>query len=201
MFFQSLKFKIIILISGIMLTTAFGILLYTHTDVQRSFGKYEEEASQNILNLVELNIQAGYSQLLSDKIEILKNLDSDMKNLTKICSDVLKEYYKMHTDNFIDKQQAQKNALRWINSINLGKGEIFVFGNDGIILGHSNLNMVGFDLKTVYDMKGRKLAQSLSHNNISENGDSAVFSLSKPTDPEKKKNWAISFHFRNLNGL
>jgi hypothetical protein len=89
MFFQSLKFKIIILITGIMLTTAFGILLYTHNDVQTSFRKYEEEASQNILNLVELNIQAGYSQLLSDKIEILKNLDSDMKNLTKICSDVL----------------------------------------------------------------------------------------------------------------
>jgi len=187
MFFSSLKFKIIFLLSLIMLSTASAILLFTHKYVETAILKSEEDSSQNVLNLVELNIQAGYSQLLSDKIEILKNLDNDMKNLTRICSDVLKEYIDMHNNKLISKKIAENKATAWINTIKLDKGEVFVFSSDGIIKAHSNNQMVGYNFNHVYDMKGRKLSHSLQYENISENGDSAVFSWSIPNVSINKK--------------
>jgi signal transduction histidine kinase len=93
----------------------------------------------------------------------------------------------MHNNNFISEDQAQTHALSWIKSINLGKGEVFVFGANGIILAHSDYNMIGFDFNQIDDMKGRKLSLALNHKTISDHGDSAVFSFSKATDSEKKK--------------
>jgi signal transduction histidine kinase len=188
MFFLSLKFKIIFLLSLVMSFTGGATLLFTHKDVKSAFEKFEEDSSQNVLNLVELNIQAGYGQLLSDKIEILKSLENDMKNLTKICSDVLKEYFALYEKKLISKKEKENKAIQWINTINLDKGEIFVFGSDGVIKAHSNNQLLGMDLNKIYDMKGRKLTHSLHPNNISAKGDSAVFSwASNHPELNKKK--------------
>jgi signal transduction histidine kinase len=170
-----------------MLFTGGATLIFTHQDVKTAFEKFEEDSSQNVLNLVELNIQAGYGQLLSDKIEILKSLENDMKNLTKICSDVLKEYFILYDKKLISKKEKEKKAIHWINTINLDKGEIFVFGSDGIIKAHSNNQLLGIDLKDIYDMKGRKLTHSLHPNNIAQKGDSAVFSWASPNLELNKK--------------
>ena len=68
--FSSLKIKTFFFLTLLMATTACVIIIFTHRDVGNAMLKAERSSAINILELVELNIKAGYEKLLSDKLDI-----------------------------------------------------------------------------------------------------------------------------------
>ena len=67
--FVSLRAKIIFFITLIVAITGIVIVFYTRRDVERAMLRAEESSARNVLELVELNIKAGYNTLLFDKFE------------------------------------------------------------------------------------------------------------------------------------
>jgi signal transduction histidine kinase len=180
MMFTSLKSKIIFLISLVMLITGGLILLGSHSVVGRAMLRAEQASAQNVLKLVDLNIKAGYNRLIFDKIEILDRLESELQHIASVCASALEQYMNLVGGEDLAKHQIKEHAFGWLSSVNFGKGELFVFDQDGIIRAHSDPLAVDTPLGELRDMKGRFLAKDMRHDALSSKGDSAVFSWKVP---------------------
>jgi signal transduction histidine kinase len=175
-YFNSLRIKIIILISIIMMITAAAIMYYSRQDVGNAILKVQVESADNVLRLVELNISAGYSRLLSDKIEILARLSNELKNLAIVCSSAIADYNVPIRRGLLKEEDAQQIALDWVRSVKLGREELMVFNETGVILSHSKKDYENLSIKGVVDLKGRSLMSIASYDVLEDKGKSAVFS-------------------------
>ena len=173
--FNSLRMKIIFLISVMMIVTAVGIMYYSHQDVGSAILKVQVESADNVLRLVELNISAGYSRLLSDKIEILTRLANELRNLSIICSSTINDYNRISNKGLIKEEDAKQMALNWIRSIRLEREELIIFNEDGIIISHSNPSYENLSIKDVLELKGRNLLNIARYDALDDKGQSAVF--------------------------
>ena len=72
-----------------MTITGLAIVFYTSRDVENTILKAEKSLAQNVLQLVDLNIQAGYNKLLYDKFDMIGVLKKRLKNIANICISVL----------------------------------------------------------------------------------------------------------------
>jgi two-component system, sensor histidine kinase len=185
--FKSFKSKIISLMVFMMSVTAAAILFYTHRDVGQALLSSEQSASQNVLKLVELNIQAGYNRLIYDKTEILSRLDNELRHLATVAGSVVQQYVDLHHTRFLSEPAAKELAYGWLNSINLDKGELCLFDRDGRILAHSDASAIGTSLADIRDMKGRMIAKEMRDDIIGVDGLSAVFPWRKPGEEIAKK--------------
>ncbi len=174
--FTSIKGKMIFFITLILTVTAVMMMYSTHRHVGQAMLNAEVAAAENVLRLVELNIMGGYNKLISDKIEILKRLEKELKDISKICSSVTEEYINLDKRNQLSETQAQNLALKWIKSKTFDKGELFVFNREGMVLGHSNQEHEGLSLSHLRDMKGRLIAKVMREDVLDEAGQVAVFS-------------------------
>jgi hypothetical protein len=90
----------------------------------------------------------------------------------------------------VTKAEAQQRALRWLKTASVTKGELFVFGRDAKILRHSNPRMEGASIADLRDLKGRLIARAMRDDQLSPDGDSAVFSLGTPEEKIAGKHMA-----------
>jgi len=182
---KSLRMKIISLISLIMIVTAIGIMYYSHQDVGNAILKVQVESADNVLRLVELNISAGYSRLLSDKIEILTRLANELKNLSIIGSSTINDYNRIVTKGLLKEEDAKQIALNWVRATKLAREELMIFNEDGIIIAHSNSNYENFSIKDVLELKGRNLLNIARYDALDDKGLSAVFYLNTKKNNDK----------------
>jgi len=174
--FSSINSKMIFCITLILSVTAVTTMYFTQRYVGKAMLRAEVAAAENVLHLVELNIMGGYNKLISDKIEILRRLEKELKDLSTICSSVVMEYISLSRLGKLSDAQAQSLALKWITSKTFDKGELFVFDHDGWILSHSNPELNGMSLATLRDLKGRLIVQMVRDEAPGNKGQLAVFS-------------------------
>ena len=169
---RSFKSKIILLLALVFSTTAAAVMYFTHRDVKLAMVEHEEGAAQNVLELVELNIRAGYNQLISDKIEILARMGEQLKQSTQISANVFSTYRQLAEDGVLSEDAAQKKALEWLHNFPFDEGSLFVMLNDGTVIpsAQERLSMVG-----IRDLKGRPIVDAMRSDSLSPEGDRAVF--------------------------
>ena len=173
--FISLRSKIIILVTTIMVLTAVPIMYFTQKYVGQAMLDAEVSSAKNVLHLVELNIRGGYDRLISDKIEILSGLEAQVRKLSAVCESAIQQYISLIKINRISKSDAQNAALRWLESIQFHKGELFIFDENGVIIAHPNKQIVGTSLQNIRDLKGRLIVEKMRYDSLEKKGDSAVF--------------------------
>ncbi|MDH3689564.1 MAG: cache domain-containing protein, partial [Gammaproteobacteria bacterium] len=179
----SLKTKIILLIAIIMAITAGGIMFSTHRYVGRAMLQAEEASARNVLELVELNISAGYKRLVADKIEILERLRSDLKDVSAIAASVAGAYIALGDQGRLSVENAQNTALASIRSVQLDKGELLVFDRAGTVIAHPNPLLEGTSIAGARDLKGRSLAEIVDDDGLTADRHYAVFSWKANQDP------------------
>ena len=169
--FTSLRSKTVALIIVVLMVTASAIMYFTHRDVGRAMRIVEEASAQNVLELVELNIRAGYNRLVSDKIEILRSLQTDLEHISTVAASVFSDYYEMANTGAISREEGRSRILRWVKSVDLERGELFVFGHDGTLIAHPDPVVEGTSLVGLKDLKGRALAQVMREDALDRGGD------------------------------
>ncbi|MFO1349591.1 MAG: cache domain-containing protein [Gammaproteobacteria bacterium] len=189
----SLKQKIVLLITAIMAVTAAGIMLSTHRGVGSAMLQAEETSAKNVLELMELTIRAGYNRLISDKIEILSRLKTELQHITTICASTLQQFIDLNLAGVLSKEQAQARALVWLQSVAVEKGAMLVVGKDAVIVGHTDPRFIGTSIAELRDLKGRKLVQVIQDEFLQGKGYFAVFSWNKDmaSGTEKKMGYFI----------
>ena len=186
--FTSLNLKIISLIVLIMSVTAGAVLWITDKEVGDAMLQAEKTSAENVLKLVELNIRGGYDRLLTDKIEILARLKTDLKQSTRVAATVLNEYEQLRASGSLPEMRARRLALDWLREVDAGKGELFVFDQDGVVLGHRDVRIEGTSLADLQDLKGRDLVDLMRSDALDPDGSGAVFVWNRPGQEDEVKN-------------
>ena len=173
--FSSLKTKIIFFLTIIMIITGAGIMYFTHTYVGSAMLEAEKSSAKNVLGLVELNIQGGYNKLLADKMDMVVRATRQLKSMSSVSASVIKENVELARLKLLSKKEAQKKSIVWLKSVRFGKGDLFIFNNDGQIIAHQNSSLEGSSIGLIEDRKGRRIAEAMGSDRIKKNGDFAVF--------------------------
>ena len=173
--FSSLKTKMIFFITLIMTITGLVIVFYTSRDVEQTILKAEKSLAKNVLQLVDLNIQAGYNKLLYDKFDMIMVLKERLKNIANICISVFELNEQLRSEGVLKKHEAQNRFFQWIKSIRFQKGDVFVFDDKYRVLAHRNPEIEGVSIVNLKDIKGRQIVKLLKKKKMNFEGESAVF--------------------------
>ncbi|MGB5617096.1 MAG: cache domain-containing protein [Desulfobacterales bacterium] len=189
-FFKSLRSKFIILITLVMAITAGGVIYFTFKDVGGAMIEAEQSSAENILQMVDLNIRAGYNRLMYDKIEIISRLEKELMHICSISTAVIQQYIELAEEKKLTKPLAKQAALDWLEVVKFEKGELLVFNKNGRIITHTDPDYRGLSIAKLRDMKNRLIVSVMNADNLQPQGDSAVFQWSTPnwkSAPQKEK--------------
>jgi signal transduction histidine kinase/DNA-binding response OmpR family regulator len=180
MIFTSLKFKVVALILLVLVITSAAILYFTQRDVGNAMLRAEQSSAENVLQLAELNIRSSYDQLISDKIELLTQLKTEMVQTAKVSNSVLREFMQLSRDGSLREEETQQRAKRWLSKIDYPSGDIFLFDHKGTILASNQAELDGAAINGIRDVKGRLIYQAMQNDELGPRGDTAIFSWHKP---------------------
>ena len=79
--------------------------------------KAERSSAINILELVELNIKAGYEKLLSDKLDMITGMKWRLNDVAQFCLATLNEYADLSEKMAISEKEAKSIFLNWLKKI------------------------------------------------------------------------------------
>jgi signal transduction histidine kinase len=178
-----------------MIITGLVIVFYTSRDVEKTILQAEKSLAQNVLKLVDLNIQAGYNKLLYDKFDMIMVLKERLKGIADLCISVFEMNERLHYNGVFSDKDAKNNSLRWVKSIKIHKGDVFVFNDDYKIVAHPNPKMEGVSIESLKDIKGRQIAKIIDKKKIEYDGESAVFNWSNVDDSIKEKKLGFFIKF------
>ena len=195
--FSSIKTKMIFYITLIMSITGLVIVFYTSRDVEKTILRAEKSLAQNVLQLVDLNIQAGYNKLLYDKFDMIMGLKERLKSIADLCVSVFEMNEQLYKQGILSDQQAINNSLQWVKSIRFQKGDVFVFDKNYRVLAHPNARIEGISIESLKDIKGRQIVNILDKGKMKYNGESAVFYWTNFDDSTKEKKLGFFVPFRD----
>jgi len=173
--FSSLKGKIIFFISLILVITAASILFVTDRHAGHALMAAEESSAKNVLELVNLNIQGGFSKLLAEKKDLVAGLKAQLKDVSSTCLSVFDEYENFCRKIDIPRQEAQQRSIQWAASNRFREATLFVFDTDAKVIHHPNSDIRGTTLSSCKDIKGRNIADVMHAQKLLPSGESAVF--------------------------
>ncbi|MFO1349425.1 MAG: EAL domain-containing protein [Gammaproteobacteria bacterium] len=135
----------------------------------------EEASAKNVLQLVNLEIRAGYNRVISDKIEILARLEKELRHISTVGASVLEEFIALSEAGRLTGSEARQRALQWLKLAHFDKGELFVIDRNSIVIGHPDERLENTSIDGLRDLKGRLIAQAMRDDHLDGDGDSAVF--------------------------
>ena len=86
------------------------VMYATHTDMRKAMLESEVASAKNVLQLIELNINAAYNRLIADKIEILSRLQNELRTLSMLSVSIINRFYELEESGKLDITQAQQQA-------------------------------------------------------------------------------------------
>ena len=184
---SSFKFKVIGLIVLVLIFSAASLMYFTQRDVGQAMLTAEEKSARNVLQLADLNIRAGYDQLISEKVEILSKIKTDMRQFTGLGQSVLHSYSQLSDDQLISQAAAQQQAVDWLQSTNISNGDLILFNASGDIISSTDPALINTSIAGLRDLKGRQLQRAMRYDHLSKTGDTGIFFWHKPGQPEGEK--------------
>ena len=181
---SSFKFKIIALIVAVLICTAAGVMYFTQRDVGQAMQVAEQKSARNVLQLADLNIRAGYEQLISEKVDILSKIKADMRQLTRLGQTVLDSYAAVSAQGLLSEAAAKEVARQWLSDVDFNNGDLILFGADGVIVGSTDAKLTDTSIAGLRDLKGRQLHQAMRFDQLKSEGDNGIFFWHKPGEPE-----------------
>ena len=179
-----------------MTTTACVIIIFTHRDVGNAMLKAERSSATNILELVELNVKAGFEKLMSDKLDMILDMKWRLNDAAQYCLATLNEYADLSEKKAISEKDAKSRFLNWLKTIRFQKGFLFVFDEHATVISHPNSDAIGASIKDLKDIKGGHIAQVMGAESLQSSGESAVFFWNDPRTRTVKKKLGFFIPFR-----
>lgn len=168
MFSRSLRSKIFLLVVAILLVVAAFIMLTSRRDVTRTVSASEQHAVSNVMALIQRDVEARWSALLDDKVNMVRTGRRQLLETGTIVASVLAGYADMADRGVVSQGAAKGMARAWIDHLKFdARRYAFVYDANGQVLASGNPSMADGDLSSVTDFKGRPLASALyeeSHN-------------------------------------
>lgn len=159
---RSINTKILLLISGIMVTTALVLMFFTRQDLESKVLETEEHSVRNAIYLVKLNIENQYGSLLFHKLSTLEKRKAEMKKLIAVVVSNIDRFQEQRAKGMLSDEAARVFALEWIISLKCDDDScFFVYDENGTVLAHPDGALIGRNMSELKDIKGLSLFQSM----------------------------------------
>ena len=173
---NSLKTKFFLLITLVMVITATAIMFYTHRDVRSAMLSAEEEAAENVLHLIELRINSGFSRVVGEKFELLAGLKNELKQLAELGSSIIEDYIRLQRENLLTAQEAQTQAKHWLLNTHFDRIAMFAFDRNNQFIGQPPENIKLDSITEIQDLKRQHIADLMAASKLAQQGSYAIFS-------------------------
>ncbi len=186
---HSLKQKILLLVVCILCVLAATFMLFSKRNVEKAMLAAEERSALNVLQLVTLNIDASFKNLLWDKMATIKRRKAEIKGLSDMLLAGIEEYANLARSGVLETDIAKEMALKWIARMDGDDQEYgIVYGKDNVMLYYPEKDLIGRDMSHLKDLKGRPLFEA-ARKEAKTNGSAFstfIWDLPERKDPIKK---------------
>jgi phosphoserine phosphatase RsbU/P len=162
---RSINTKILLLVFGIMVTTALVVMFFTKKDLEQKVLETEEHSVRNAIYLVKLNIENQYGSLLFHKLSTLEKRKAEMHKLIAIVVSNIDRFQQQHRKGLLREEEAKIYALDWITALKCDDDScFFVYDENGTVLAHPDSATIGKNMADLKDIKGLPLFDSMLEN-------------------------------------
>jgi signal transduction histidine kinase/DNA-binding response OmpR family regulator len=182
--FNSIKTKFLALITAIMVVTSAAVMYFTQKDVSDAMMLAEQNSARNVLALTELNIRSSYNRSLNEKVMLIQDMKKDMNRSLRLIQSVMNGYYRNQNKTEAARTEVIESILGWARSVDLGQKHLVVLDEQGLVLSSNSPLLDGKNLGEIRDLKGQLLSNILSQDNLSEQGDTSLFTLALSSEVE-----------------
>jgi phosphoserine phosphatase RsbU/P len=159
---RSINTKMLLLVFGILVSTALVLMLFTKRDLERKILEAEEHSVRNVIYLVKLNIENQYGSLLFHKLSTLEKRKAEMKKLTGVVISNIDRFQEQRKKGMLGEEEARVFALEWITTLRCEDDScFFVYDENGTVLAHPDGTVIGKNLSGLKDIKGLSLFGSM----------------------------------------
>ena len=159
---RSINTKMLLLVFGILITTALVLMFFAREDLEEKFLETEALSVRNALYLVKLNIENQYGSLLFHKLATLDKRKAEMKKLTTLVVSDLDRSQQQRQKGLLKEDEARIFALDWISALKCDEDScFFVYDENGTVLAHPDGTVIGKNLSDMKDIKGVSLFHSM----------------------------------------
>ncbi|NCC25703.1 MAG: HAMP domain-containing protein [Deltaproteobacteria bacterium] len=175
--FRSIKTKFILLVFLILGVTAGFILHFSNQDAYQAMYAAQQSAARNIIHLINLNVQAQYSDLVSDKLNTTLRRKKLLESNALAARAVIDGYVNLMALARVEKPQDELLAmLDQSGALNFGGGAgIFLCDPEARVVLHSDRSWVGSNIGQVKDIKNRRLGDVIAFEHGNFRGDFSLF--------------------------
>ncbi|SMP43762.1 sigma-B regulation protein RsbU (phosphoserine phosphatase) [Desulfonatronum zhilinae] len=194
--FHSLKTKIFLLVSVILALVTVFVLYFTDRDVKQAMFEAEQRSARNVLELVELNIQSGYRDLVRSRVDAVNAHRRALRGLAMVARTTLDEIFTMSDLSGESRARAESRALDWLSRPRLAEeGEFIVFDAQGTLLAHPDPDARGGDLNLLRDIKGSPMAEAVNSEarRLGEISSMFYWTWTGHGQPIKKFGWFVHY--------
>ncbi len=159
---HSLQAKILILSSVIFIAITASIIFFTQKDVKNAVLTREQKNIENIKNIILLDVEGKYQNLLTAKLAFIKTRKNRLKNTSAILKHAIDELCRI--TNAKNEKKARKKVITWLNSLKISSG-IFLADDSNKIFFDTNEDFKGKNLNDIKDVKDIPVSTSINSDN------------------------------------
>ncbi|CAN2043528.1 two-component system, NtrC family, sensor kinase [Candidatus Magnetomoraceae bacterium gMMP-1] len=127
---NSLRSKILLVVSGIILATTMTIMFFAQIETEKSIFITENKSARNLLNTVVLNVENEYQSLVFHKAALLDRRKSELKNITTLAIFYINEFYQKYKQGILSESDAKEQALKGIKKMRYDNDVGYIWIND-----------------------------------------------------------------------
>lgn len=157
---HSLQTKILLWIGVIFILTTTSIIYFTQKDVKNAVLSTEQKNIENIKNIILLNVEGKYKNLLIDKLDYIKITKKQIKDQGRILSQGLNSLCPMNSGE--DENRDRIKAVEWLNSLDISSA-VFLADQSNEVFFHSNGILKNKNLGHLRDAKSRPVSAGINN--------------------------------------
>lgn len=177
---RSLRNKIFFAAFGLLLLLASIVVFITQIGISGIIEARERHAVDNVVTLALREVDARWSGLLDQKIVGVRTERARLIEMSAVAKSALDGYQRLAADGVVTEDKARQSAEAWIDGLQLDWGRnIFVYDKNYRVVASSEQAVVGADISSLVDFKGRHLAEAMRSKAKMEGADFALYRWSR----------------------
>ncbi|MBF0201521.1 MAG: SpoIIE family protein phosphatase [Desulfamplus sp.] len=157
---HSIQTKILFLTAFIFVAATASIIYFTQKDVKDGFLERERKNIENIKNIIHINLEGTYKNLLLDKISFVRIMKKQLKTENGIIMDAIGILCEQ-SENELDAQQKVIKFLKGLDT----SSSIFLTDAAHTIFFHSKGVLNGQNIDEIKDLKSKPVSKSINGKN------------------------------------
>lgn len=178
---NSLRSKIFLLVVAMLVVVAAFVMLVTQRNVTQTVVQSEQQAVDNVLDLVLRDTEARWGALLSDKIGTVRGGRRQLLQMGRTVGTVLNSYADMAARGVVTEGAARGMARAWINALQLDdRRYAMVYDAEFRVLASGDKSLVDLDIGAVRDFKNRPMARAMYDETRTSGHGFAIYRWAQP---------------------